>query len=201
MDTMRKNSALVVVDVQVDFCPGGALPVPRGDEVVGVLNKYIELFASRGRPIFATRDMHPPDTIHFRAFGGAWPPHCLKDTTGAGFHPELKLTGEVVVITKGEDPRANAYSAFDGHGPDGRSFDALLRELAITQLYVGGLATDYCVKSTVLDAIDRGFKVAVLIDATKGVEAADGDTRRALKEMDDAGAGMVTLEMLTLYPD
>ncbi len=203
---MRKNSALIIVDLQRDFCPGGALAVPGGDLIVPVINRYLALFAGAGRParpagparpVYATRDLHPKETVHFSGFGGDWPTHCVKGTSGADFHPELSLPEGVVVITKGEDPKEDAYSAFDGHDPDGRRLDRCLRDAGITQLYIGGLATDYCVRATVLDAVDRGFKVAVLEDAVSGVELKDGDSARALNEMSSAGASVITIEALT----
>ncbi|MFN3974245.1 MAG: isochorismatase family protein, partial [Dehalococcoidia bacterium] len=106
--------ALLVVDVQNDFCPGGALPVPRGDSVVPVLNTYIALFQRLGYPVIASRDWHPPQTRHFKPFGGVWPVHCVQGTWGAQFHPNLRLPPDVLIVSKGMDPEQDSYTAFDG---------------------------------------------------------------------------------------
>jgi len=191
---MKQKKALIIVDVQNDFCPGGALPVPEGDRVVPVFNRYIELFAAWGLPIYATRDWHPEKTIHFKEFGGPWPPHCLQGTKGAEFHPGLKLPRDTVIISAGDTFEDEGYSAFEGHDEEGKSFIEVLRAAAIEHLFVGGLATDYCVRATVLDALKNGFKVTLLIDAIKGIDVNEGDSRRALVEMMDKGAGMNTFD-------
>jgi nicotinamidase/pyrazinamidase len=185
---MEPNSALLIVDVQNDFCPGGSLPVPRGDEVVPVLNRYIEQFQAAGRPIFASRDWHPPVTKHFAQYGGTWPVHCVQGTPGAAFHPDLRLPADAIIVSKGMDPNYDGYSAFDAVDDQGRSLEALLRERGVEHLYVGGLATDYCVKHSALDAARRGFRVTVLEDASRGVEVRPGDVERALAELRAAGA-------------
>jgi len=191
---MKQKKALIIVDVQNDFCPGGALPVPEGDRVVPVFNRYIELFAAWGLPIYATRDWHPEKTIHFKEFGGPWPPHCLQGTRGAEFHPGLKLPRDTVIISAGDTFEDEGYSAFEGHDEEGKSFIEVLRAAAIEHLFVGGLATDYCVRATVLDALKNGFKVTLLIDSIKGIDVNEGDSRRALVEMMDKGAGMNTFD-------
>ena len=191
---MKQKKALIIVDVQNDFCPGGALPVPEGDRVVPVFNRYIELFNAWGLPIYATRDWHPEKTIHFKEFGGPWPPHCLQGTKGAEFHPGLKLPRDTVIISAGDTFEDEGYSAFEGHDEEGKSFIEVLRAAAIEHLLVGGLATDYCVRATVLDALKNGFKVTLLIDAIKGIDVNEGDSRRALVEMMDKGAGMNTFD-------
>lgn len=195
---MEKKSALLIVDVQVDFCPGGALPVAGGDYVVPMLNKYIELFRAAGMPLFATRDWHPEKTIHFREFGGKWPPHCVKDTPGARFHPALRLPEDAIIITKGDDPQENSYSGFDGKDDLGRSLSLSLRAVHVEHIYVGGLATDYCVKATVLDGLKNGFTVTLLYDAVRGVNVDEGDSERAIDEMAAAGAEVVTIEEFRL---
>lgn len=188
------KNALLIVDMQNDFCPEGALPVAYGDEAVPVLNRYIEIFTAEKTPIYASRDWHPAKTVHFKKFGGAWPVHCVQGTFGAEFHPDLNLPKDTVIITKGDDPDSDSYSAFDGRDGSGRAFAGCLKADGVTRLYVGGLATDYCVRQTVLDAIRKGLAVTVLMDAVKGVDVRKGDSERALKEMADSGAEEVTLE-------
>lgn len=193
-----KHSALVIIDVQNDFCPGGALAVPEGDIVVPALNKYTQIFQKAGAAIYASRDWHPDKTKHFKAFGGVWPPHCIQGTNGAKFHPDLKLSPQTIILTKGEDPNEDSYSAFQAHDSEKKPFAAGLRERGIEHLYVGGLATDYCVKATILDAIKHGFKATVLMDAIKGVDIKPGDSSNAIQEMEKAGAGKITLKDLKL---
>lgn len=191
---MRRRAALLVVDVQLDFCPGGALAVPEGDAVVSVLNRYISLFLRRGSPIFASRDWHPGDSAHFAANGGSWPPHCVKDTPGAQFHPQLQLPQEAIVISKGMSRWDDGYSALQGVTENGTPFAMLLRRMGIDRIFVGGLATDYCVKQSVLEALREDFTVTVLADAVRAVELKPGDGAAAFREMGAAGAGTVTLE-------
>lgn len=195
---MVKNLALVIVDVQNDFCPGGALPVREGDKVVPVLNKYIQMFQKAGLVIYASRDWHPEKTKHFKAFGGVWPPHCVQGTKGAEFHPDLKLSPQTIILTKGEDPNEDSYSGFQAHDPGQKPFTSSLKEKGIDHLYVGGLATDYCVRATVLDGLKQGFKVTVLMDAIKGVDIKPGDSINAIKEMENAGADTTTIKNLKL---
>jgi nicotinamidase/pyrazinamidase len=190
------RDALVIVDVQNDFCPGGALPVPGGDQVVPVLNACAERARAAGATVFASRDWHPERTKHFKAWGGAWPPHCVQGTPGAQFHPGLRLPREAVVVSKGMDPEEDAYSCFQASDTAGRPFLDLLRERGVRRLLVGGLATDYCVRATALDALRAGFEVAVLTDAVRAVDLTPGDGERALREMEAAGARLVTLERL-----
>ena len=190
------RDALVVVDVQNDFCPGGALAVPEGDHVVPLLNRYAVQFARRGAPVFASRDWHPARTRHFQAGGGAWPPHCVQDTPGAEFHPDLQLPSETTVVSKGMDPDDDAYSCFQGETSDGMPFAAALGERGAGRLFIGGLATDYCVKATALDALKEGFEVVVLADAVRAVDVTPGDGERALAAMQQAGARLVRLDDL-----
>ena len=182
------DSALVIVDVQNDFCPGGSLAVAGGDEVVPVLNEYARAFAAAGRPVVATRDWHPERTTHFKEFGGTWPVHCLIDSSGGQFHPDLELPAEAIVVSKGMGEHDDSYSGFDGVHRDGRSLAQVLFETGTRRVYVGGLATDYCVKQTVLDGRKRGLEVIVLRDAVRGVDLQPGDSDRALDEMQAAGA-------------
>ena len=188
------RDGLVVVDVQNDFCPGGSLAVPAGDVVVPVLNEYAARFALAGAPVFVTRDWHPATTRHFQAGGGAWPPHCVQHTAGACFHPDLTMPAGTVVVSKGMDPEQDAYSAFQGETEDGMPFAAELGERGVQRLFVGGLATDYCVKASVLDALKEGFEVVVLEDAMRPVDVKPGDGDRALGEMTAAGARRARLD-------
>jgi nicotinamidase/pyrazinamidase len=186
-----KTAALLVVDVQKDFCPGGALPAPGGDRIVPPLNHYLAEARDRAMPVYASRDWHPPVTTHFTQYGGEWPPHCVEGTEGAQFHPALELPAETIVISKGDDPSRPGYSAFDGRTADGATLLSDLRNRHITRLYVTGIATDYCVKATALDAVRAGFEVRILRDAITGIDVHPGDAERALDEMSRAGARIV----------
>lgn len=188
---MSQRDALILVDVQNDFCPGGALAVENGDAVVPVLNRYIERFADQRLPIFATRDWHPAKTTHFKAYGGVWPVHCVQGTHGAEFHPDLKLTPEITIVSAGTGADEDGYSGFLGRDSSGRSLAALLRDRGVDRLFVGGLATDYCVKHTVLDGIQEGFRVMLIGDAVRGVNLNPGDSEQAIEEMSAAGAIVV----------
>lgn len=185
---MQAGDALVIVDVQGDFCPGGALPVAGGDQVVAVLNRYIEKFKAAGLPIIATRDWHPEKTGHFNICGGVWPPHCVQGTKGADFHQELALPADAIIVSKGMGFEEDSYSGFQGTDAVGVSLVKLLRQRGVRRLLVGGLATDYCVKQTVLDGIKEGFKVLLLEDAIRGVDIQPGDSERAIAEMIRDGA-------------
>jgi nicotinamidase/pyrazinamidase len=190
------RDALVIVDVQNDFCPGGALGVPGGDAVVPVLNRYAERFVAAGAAVFASRDWHPAVTAHFKAHGGVWPPHCVQDTPGAAFHRDLALPADAAIVSKGMDPRQDAYSCFQAETPDGMPFAAALGEAGVSRLFVGGLATDYCVKSTVVDGVREGFEIVVLADAIAAVDLVAGDGAKALDEMRAAGARMIRIDEL-----
>ena len=179
------KKALLVVDVQNDFCPGGALAVAEGDEVVDPLNKLIYEFLERGEPVFKTRDWHPEKTKHFAAYGGTWPVHCVQNTKGAEFHPQLADDIHMRTISKGMGDQ-DSYSAFDG-----TDLALQLRRLGIEEVWVGGLATDYCVKNTVLDARREGFRVKALKDGMRAVDINPGDGERAIEEMRAAGAEVV----------
>ena len=185
---MEEKKALLIVDVQNDFCPGGALAVPEGDKIVPVLNKYLMIFSRKKWPIFASRDWHPKQSKHFKKFGGPWPEHCIQNTRGARLHPGLRLPKETIVLSKGMDPGKDSYSAFQAVDAKGTKFFELLKISGIKELFVGGLATDYCVKSSVLDALKFGFKVKLLINAIKGVNIKPEDSEEAIEEMVRAGA-------------
>ena len=178
MNIDRDKDALLVVDVQNDFCPGGALAVPDGDKVVPVINFLEPLFGK----IFTTQDWHPPNHVSFKTRGGDWPPHCVAGTKGAEFHPALN-TGKAVHILKGDRPDEEAYSGFQGTDLADR-----LKNAGVQRIFVCGLATDYCVRATALDGLKSGFRVVVVTDAVRGVEVKRGDSEAALTEMKDAGA-------------
>ncbi len=189
-----RHDALVVVDVQNDFCPGGSLAVPDGDSVVPVLNRYAERFDAQGAAVFASRDWHPSRTRHFAAYGGIWPPHCVQGTAGAAPHPALVLPARTQVVSKGMDPEEDAYSCFQARAEQGGDFASLLAAREIQRLFVGGLATDYCVKATALDALRAGLTVVVLQDAVRAVDVTPGDGARALAELAAAGAASARLD-------
>ncbi len=177
----RGKDALVVVDLQNDFCPGGALAVGDGDKIVPVVNALIPKFEK----VFTTQDWHPIDHISFKAQGGIWPPHCVAGTSGADFRPDLKVES-AIQIHKGEESDREAYSGFQGTDLEDR-----LKDGGVQRIFVCGLATDYCVKATVLDGIKSGFDVVAIADAIKGVEVRPGDSAAAIESMKDAGATII----------
>jgi nicotinamidase/pyrazinamidase len=181
----EKRRALIVVDVQNDFCPGGALAVPRGDEVIAPLNRLIEEFLSRGRLVVKTRDWHPEVTKHFKDYGGIWAKHCVQNTKGAEFHKDLIDDPRIHIVSKGTG-QTDGYSGFEN-----TSLAELLREHDIEEIWIGGLATDYCVKNTALDALKEGFKVKLIRDAVRAVNLQPDDEKRAINEMQAAGAEVV----------
>ena len=183
------DAALILVDVQNDFCPEGSLAVAEGDKVVPVLNRAAEQFARAGRPVIASRDWHPAESTHFQT----WPPHCVQGQPGARFHPELKLPAGAVVVSKGTGATEDAYSAFQARDASGRTLVEILRERGTRRLTIGGLATDYCVRATVLDALRQGFQVSVIENGIKGVDLHAGDSARAVDEMRRAGAQFTTV--------
>jgi nicotinamidase/pyrazinamidase len=185
------HAALLVVDVQRDFCPGGALGVEGGDEVVPGLNRVIDAFEESGLPIFFTRDWHPPDHISFQSRGGNWPPHCVQGAPGAEFHPGLRIPSSAAIISKGTKSESEAYSGFEGTNLDGR-----LRGLGVDEIFLGGLTTDYCVRESTLDALKAGFAVNVLEDCIRAVNARQGDGSRAIAGMKKAGAKFTTSSAL-----
>lgn len=187
-----EHRALVVVDVQRDFCPGGALPAAGCARIIPRINAYLVEAQQLGLPIYASRDWHPAVTAHFKPYGGEWPPHCVQGSAGAEFHPGLELPASATIISKGHDPDRPGYSAFDGLTADGRTFLTDLRHRHLETLYVAGLTTEYCVKQTTLDALRAGLRVSVLTDAIAGIDAHPGDVDRALTEMARAGAELTT---------
>lgn len=192
----QAHSALLIVDVQNDFCPGGALAVPEGDAIIPKLNAYIRLFAEAGRPVLASRDWHPPETTHFVSGGGPWPPHCVQNTPGAAFHPDLALPRDAVIVSKGMGAQEDAYSAFDARDEASRSLGEHLRRMGVRHLYVAGLALDYCVKASALDAVRQGLRSTVLLDATRAVNVRPHDAELALEELLRQGVELAVLEQL-----
>jgi epoxyqueuosine reductase len=186
------RDALVVVDLQNDFCPGGSLGVRGGDEVVPLLNACVARFRAVGAAVVLTRDWHPPVTRHFVRYGGPWPPHCVQGTPGAEFHPAFVVPPDAVIVSKGAHPDEDAYSAFQARDAAGRPLPDLLRARGVRRLFLGGLATDYCVRATSLDALRAGFEVVVLEDAIRAVDLQPGDGERAVQEMRRAGARLRT---------
>ena len=185
------GDALIVVDVQNDFLPGGSLAVPAGDAVVPVLNRYIGEFDRRGLPVFATRDWHPRAHCSFRERGGAWPPHCIAGTPGAELAPDLVLPPDARLVSKATRAEADAYSGFEG-----TALASQLRQQRCTRVFIGGLATDYCVRASALDALAEGFEVVVLEDAVRAVDVQPRDGQRALDEMVSRGARTARAEQV-----
>jgi nicotinamidase/pyrazinamidase len=178
--SIKRSKVLLVVDVQNDFCPGGALSTPFGDQVVPVINKIMAEFPL----VLASRDWHPEDSTHF----GKWPVHCLANTPGAEFHPELLREDFTEILNKGTSGKDDGYSAFEATNLDLLSY---LKTRGITDVYVSGLTTEYCVKSTALDAIKNGFQTYLVTDAVEGVRAKEGDVEAALEEMKQKGVKLV----------
>jgi nicotinamidase/pyrazinamidase len=189
--TDELKAALLVVDIQKDFCAGGALAAPGGVEIIPAVNRHVADAGARGMPVYATRDWHPVRTTHFTEYGGNWPPHCVQGTAGAQFHPALQLPPDAIIVNKGDDPQRHGYSAFEGHTSEGKTLLEDLRARHITRVYVAGIATDYCVRQSALDALRAGLEVRVLPDAIAGIDVRPGDAQRALDEISAAGAELV----------
>jgi nicotinamidase/pyrazinamidase len=175
--------ALIIVDFQNDFTPGGALAVSDGDRISQRLNELAA--SSEFDLVVATRDWHPPDHGSFEEQGGPWPRHCVADTPGAQLHPALERDTIDIVVDKGQDRDSDGYSGFEG-----TALEDALRERGIDEVAIGGLATDYCVKNTALDALRAGFRVFVDERAVRGVDVEPGDSQRALDELREAGAAV-----------
>ncbi|MCB2156112.1 bifunctional nicotinamidase/pyrazinamidase [bacterium] len=204
------NRALLLIDIQNDFCPGGNLPVEEGDQVVPVANKL----RSRFKIVAATRDWHPANHCSFASTHAGkeigdtvelengvkqalWPAHCVQDTPGAEFHPDLDIRPTDLIVDKAADPKVDAYSEFfDEAGQPSTALVDLLRERDVSVLYVCGLATNICVRATTLDALKLGFEVHVVTDGVRGVDLQPGDSERALQEMEKAGAKLETSEQI-----
>lgn len=180
-----KEAALFIVDVQNDFCPGGALAVPDGDAVVPVINSLMDHFHF----VFASKDWHPENTKHFEK----WPPHCIQGTKGARFHPKLNRRKIQKVFLKGTSTEDDGYSAFEATN---ENLEHYLKHHGIKQLYVVGLATDYCVKKTALDAAKRGFETYVIREAVRAVNLHPDDEQKAFNEMEEAGVRVISIDEL-----
>jgi nicotinamidase/pyrazinamidase len=182
---LQATDALLIVDVQNDFCGAGSLPVPGGDDVAPVLNRWIETAQKGGAEVVASRDWHPAGHVSFRERGGPWPAHCVQNTWGAEFHPALLLPSRTQVVSKGTDPDRDNYSAFENTG-----LAETLKRRGVRRLWIGGLAQDVCVRATVLDALKEGFETHLIEEATRPVDADAG--RRAIEEMRGAGCVLQT---------
>ena len=185
------EDALLIIDMQRDFLPGGALGVPQGDEVLAPVNRLLRLFSKQGLPIYASRDWHPENHCSFAARGGPWPPHCVAGTPGAAFPNQLDLPAGAIVVSKADTADLDAYSAFNG-----THLAAQLRDRGVRRVVVCGLATDYCVLNTAIDARENGFEVLVVPEAMRAVDVAPGDGERALARMTGLGAEPVALDEL-----
>jgi len=190
---ISNKDALIIADIQVDFLPGGALPVKEGDQTIPALNEYAKIFMQANAKIIASRDWHPSNHISFKAQGGQWPPHCIQDTEGAKFDPGLKIPAGTLVVSKATNPEKEAYSVFDG-----TDLAETLKSKGVTRVFVGGLATDYCVVNTILDARKLGLDAVVLMDATRGINVELGDVDRAIRTMMKSGAEQA---ILTDFPE
>ncbi|MEK7590348.1 MAG: bifunctional nicotinamidase/pyrazinamidase [Patescibacteria group bacterium] len=189
------KKALLMVDVQNDFCPGGALAVINGDKVVGPLNAMLMLADERNWLVVASRDWHPAVTTHFKNYGGIWPTHCVQNTPGAAFHRNLAVVAyKDIIISKATQPDEDGYSAFEGKTKDGKNLADVLKEYKIDEIYIGGLATDYCVKASALDAVKNSFKTFLLLDACQAVNIQPDDGDQALETMKNAGVIITTTQ-------
>jgi len=191
--TPGAGDALIVIDMQRDFLPGGSLAVPAGDRILAAVNRCLDLFSWAHLPVYASRDWHPPGHCSFQPQGGPWPPHCVAGSPGAAFAEGLHLPPGVTVVSKATQDTVDAYSAFGGTDLASR-----LAAATVKRLFVVGLATDYCVLHTVLDALEGGFEVVVLGDAIAAVDVAPGDGERAIARMRQAGASVA--DSAALWP-
>lgn len=194
MDPQFEESALILVDIQNDFCPGGALAVNEGDRIVAIVNKLIPKFSI----VISTQDWHPANHVSFEAQGGPWPQHCVQDTTGAELHPGLETDTIAHYFRKASSPDKDDYSEFAGKDEKGRSLDKVLKGHRVKKIYVAGLATDYCVLETVLDGLKYGYEVYAVTDAMRAVNVNPDDEEKALYKMASSGAHLVTSEVIDL---
>ena len=193
---LGQSDALLIVDMQLDFLPGGSLGVPQGDRVIGPINALIDLYHARRLPVYASRDWHPQEHCSFAAQGGPWPPHCVAGTEGASFSAELHLPDDTIIVSKADTAEVDAYSAFSG-----TALADAMRRRGISRVAVCGLATDYCVLNTVLDGIKEGFEILLVPDAVRAVDVKPGDGDRAVARMLRQGAVPVRLSGGQLMAD
>lgn len=186
---IRSVDALIIVDMQNDFMPGGALPVPNALEIIPRINNYINIFKKNKSIIVATRDWHPPNHISFKSRGGPWPPHCVRGTKGAEFHPNLVLPQDIIIVSKAYNEDSEAYSGFEG-----TNLDSILRSREVKRIFVCGVATDYCVKATALDAVKLGYQVFLLIDAVKGVDIPPGSVKETIEILLNEGVVLINID-------
>jgi nicotinamidase/pyrazinamidase len=189
MENLKANDALLLADIQNDFLPGGALGISGGDEIIPALLRYLDRFHARGLPVYLTRDWHPPNHCSFRSQGGQWPVHCVAGSPGSLPPPSLVIPTSAVIIYKAIDPDQEAYSAFQN-----TALNRHLHALGVRRLFIGGLATDYCVLNTVKDARALGYDVCLLMDGIKAVNLRPEDGRSAEQEMIALGAVPVRWE-------
>ncbi len=189
--TIQDGDALLLIHVQNDFLPSGSLAVPEGDQVVALLSRCINVFHQHGQPIYATRDWHPADHCSFKEQGGPWPAHCVQGTPGAEFAPGLGLPAFAMVVSQATDPSKEAYSGFDG-----TNLDFQLKMYGTKRLFVGGIATDYCVLNTVRDALKLGFQVLLMTDCIRAVNVNPDDGDKAIAEMVSLGAVLITSDVV-----
>jgi nicotinamidase/pyrazinamidase len=194
MNSQFQESALILVDIQNDFCPGGALAVSEGDLIVPIVNRLIPRFPL----VISTQDWHPANHISFKAQGGPWPPHCVKGTPGAELHPDLETDTIAHYFRKASSPNKDDYSEFEGKDEQRRSLDEVLKGQGVKRIYVVGLATDYCVLETVLDGLKYGYEVYAVTDAMRAVNVNPDDGEKALYRMASSGANLVTSEVIDL---
>ncbi len=187
----QRGDALLLVDVQYDFLPGGAMGIPGSDAILPVLNRCIDLFTERDLPVLATRDWHPPNHSSFQEQGGPWPVHCVANSEGAALSSELRIPTSTAIVDKGQAVAAPGYSGFEDTG-----LAQMLREKGIRRLFIGGLALDYCVHATAMDALKENFTVFLIRDGTRPVEAEPGDGERAVAELTDRGATIIDSQQI-----
>lgn len=188
---LKKGDALLIVDSQIDFFPGGALPVADGDKIIPIINEWIAAAQENNIPIFASRDWHPANHCSFKDYGGHWPTHCIQNSTGANIHPDINLPKETIIIDKADDPKKEAYSAFEGKTKQGILLIQVMKEQKIRRLWINGLALDYCVCESALDARNNGLEVHLILKGTKPTSEKTG--AKALQRMRRAGV-MVELD-------
>ncbi|MFH1079191.1 MAG: isochorismatase family protein [Pseudomonadota bacterium] len=193
---LQPEDALSVTDVQNDFLPGGALGVPDGAMIIPSLNRIISLFHKNNLPIFFTRDWHALDHCSFQNQGGPWPPHCVRNTPGADLSSGLNIPESAIIISKGAEKDSEQYSTFYGSDAAGHTQNSLVKKFGVRRIFIGGLATDYCVLNSAKDALSGGYEVYILADAVCAVDINPGDGRRAVEEMVRGGAKIVTTDRI-----